>query len=165
MILLLLQFLWGKKAEAATWPYVCFCDGSDRYWWEEPQVMHDRRSFNVRLGSLCGAVAGLSRSTFLPLLMQWSPGSWTKQDGGQWMQDLALCMRSLSSCVTFSSCFPSLCLCFLISGELFQLFHSVSLRNVWIYFFTPTLKYLHSHLQECFPGKTLHGFSTACCPH
>lgn len=41
---------------------------------------------------------------------------------------------------------------------------SISLRNVWLYFSIPTFKYLPRDLQARVPGKTLHGFSTACCP-
>lgn len=53
---------------------------------------------------------------------------------------------SLSCCVTFSSSFSSLGLYFSGCQGVFQLFCSVSLRRVWMYFSTPTFKRLHSDL-------------------
>lgn len=119
-----------------TRPYGCFCNGSDRYQWKEIQ-----------------ATAGCHLAWLVMNLCRWNcsrgimklPSSLHKCSGpkgaeqggavsGQWMQGLAPWMASFPHCVTYSSCFPSLCPGFLISGGLFQLLYSISLRNVWIYF-------------------------------
>ena len=144
--ILLHECLWWKNAEMATWPCGCFSDGSDRYQWEEIQAAAGCHLVWLVM-NLCRWNSSRGIMELPSSLHKCSSPQRAVQAGtvsGQWMQGLAPWMASLQCCVTFSSCFPSLCLGFLISGGLFQLLYSISLRNVWINFFTPPFKYLYS---------------------